>query len=290
VKSGASTPEWHWKFRAGRSGDRHSRGDMTHKAIATWRALAAALAGSFVALSAGGQAEKPSLEPLVKEQVSADDAAIAAQERVNALSDETRDMLLQYRQYLKEAQSLREYGEQLSAQVKSQTEEIAFVKQELVEIETTAREVLPLMQKMLDTIERFVKLDLPFQLEERRQRVASLREAMARADVTISEKYRRIVEAYQIEAEYGRTLEAYQGELGEGAEARTVRFLRLGRVALLYQTLDGEETGYFDAQQKQWVEDNSYRSAVRRGFAVADKASAPDLLTAPVPAPRAGRS
>jgi len=110
-------------------------------------------------------------------------------------SDETREMLLQYRQYLRETQSLHEYGEQLAAQVRSQTEEIEFVKQQLVEIETTAREVLPLMQKMLDTLERFVKLDLPFQLEERRRRVASLRESMDRADVTISEKYRRIVEA-----------------------------------------------------------------------------------------------
>jgi hypothetical protein len=251
---------------------------------------AALLAGWFLAPAAGAQGERKSIEPLVKEQVAADDAAVASQERINALSDETRDMLVQYRQYLKETQSLREYSEQLAAQVQSQAEEIEFVKQQLVEIETTAREVLPLMNRMLDTLERFVKLDLPFQLEERRGRIASLKQAMSRADVTISEKYRRIVEAYQIEIDYGRTLETYQGELGEGAEARTVRFLRLGRVALMYQTLDGEETGYWDAQQKRWVEDDSYRSAVRRGFAVADKASAPDLLTAPVRAPMEGRS
>jgi hypothetical protein len=264
---------------------------MTHTAISTSRALAAALfAAAFVALAAGAQQEKPSLEPLVEAQIATDEAAAASQDRIDALSDETRDMLLQYRQYLRETQSLRDYSQQLSAQVQAQVQEIEFVKQQLVEIETTSREVLPLMQKMLDTLERFVNLDLPFQLEERRKRVASLRETMSRADVTISEKYRRIVEAYQIEAEYGRTLEAYQGELGEGAQARTVRFLRLGRVALLYQTLDGEETGYWDAQQKQWVEDDSYRSAVRRGFAVADKSSAPDLLTAPVPAPVESRS
>jgi hypothetical protein len=263
---------------------------MRHTAIGTFRTLAALSAAAFVALVAGAQGEPPSLEPVVKEQVGADDAAVASQERVTALSEETRDMLLQYRQYLRETQSLHEYGEQLAAQVRSQQDEIEFVKQQLVEVETTAREVLPLMQKMLDTLDRFVKLDLPFQLEERRRRVASLRESMDRADVTISEKYRRIVEAYQIEAEYGRTLEAYQGELGEGPEARTVRYLRLGRVALMYQTLDGEETGYWDSQQKRWVEDNSYRSAVRLGFAVADKASAPDLLVAPVPSPMESRS
>jgi len=262
---------------------------MATTAISTSRALAAALAlASIAAPGAGAEGEKKSIEPAVKEQVAADAASIASQDAIDKLSDETRDMLLQYRQYLKEAQSLRQYREQLASQVQSQTSEIEFLKQQLAEIDTTAREVLPLMQKMLDTLERFVDLDLPFQLDERHKRIASLRDAMASADVAISEKYRRIIEAYQIEADYGRTLEAYQGELGSGADARTVRFLRVGRVALLYQTLDGEETGYWDASQKKWVEDDSYRSAVRRGFAVADKASAPDLLTVPVPAPSEG--
>jgi len=270
---------------------------MTHTTMASRRALAAGLGAALALLATAARAQDPapavpagepaagapaaapkappapSLEPLVKEQVGADDAAVAAQGRIDALSDETREMLLQYRQYLRETESLREYREQLEAQVQSQVEEIGFVEKQLVEIETTAREVLPLMQKMLDTLERFVALDLPFQLEERRKRVAGLRDAMARADVTISEKYRRIVEAYQIEADYGRTLEAYQGELGEGPQARTVRFLRLGRVALLYQTLDGEDTGYFDAGQKQWVRDDSYRSAVRRATAHRDRAA-----------------
>jgi hypothetical protein len=113
---------------------------------------------------------------------------------------------------------------------------------------------------------------------------------MGRADVSISEKYRRILEAYQIETEYGRTLEAYQGELGSGEGARTVRFLRLGRIALLYQTMDGKETGYWNASTKAWVVDDSYRGAVRHGFAVADKAGAPDLLIAPVPAPVAAKA
>jgi hypothetical protein len=254
-----------------------------------WAALAAA-AACAVAPGSAAQEEKKSLEPVLREQVATDDAAIASQERIDELSDETRDLLLQYRQYLNETRNLSEYSKQLAVQVQSQVGEIEFVKQQLVEVENTARDVLPLMQRMLDTLDRFVEIDLPFQLDERRKRVAALRDAMNRADVTVSEKYRRILEAYQIEVDYGRTLEAYQGELGEGEPARTVRFLRLGRVALMYQTLDGEETGYWDAQQKKWVRDDSYRSAVKHGFAVAEKAIAPDLLTVPIPAPVESRS
>jgi hypothetical protein len=109
---------------------------------------------------------------------------------------------------------------------------------------------------------------------------------MQRADVAISEKYRRILEAYQIELEYGRTLEAYEGSLGE----RTVTFVRLGRISLMYQTQDGQETGYWDAQKKNWVVDNSYGERVRAAIAVARKEGAPDLLQVPVPAPQEVRS
>jgi hypothetical protein len=173
------------------------------------------------------------LEPVVREQIATDKAASESQSRVNELSEETRSALLQYRQHLEEARSLGDYARQLETQVQSQEEELAFTQKQLVEIETTTREVLPLMEKMLATLDRFVALDVPFQLDERRKRVDTLKQMMGRADVTVSEKYRRIIEAYQIETDYGRTLEAYQGELGLGGDARTVRFLRAGRVAAL---------------------------------------------------------
>ncbi len=113
---------------------------------------------------------------------------------------------------------------------------------------------------------------------------------MARADVTISEKYRRILEAYQIELEYGRTLDAYEGRLGTGADARTVEFVRLGRVTLMYRTLDGSETGYWDASKKDWVIDDSYKESVEEALRVARKDGAAELLTVPVPAPQEVRS
>lgn len=242
---------------------------------------------AFVALAAPADAERPKagLAPALQEQLGADRDAAAAQQRMNKMSDETREMLLQYRQYLAETRNLGDYTKQLGAQVESQKEEITFVEQQLKDIEVTSREVTPLMLRMLETLERFVELDVPFQPDERRKRVDSLRQMMSRADVSISEKYRRLLEAYQIETEYGRTLEAYQGQIGEGEQARIVRFLRVGRVALLYQTIDGKETGYWDATRKDWVVDNGYRAAVLEGFDVADKKGAPDLLTVPVPSP-----
>jgi len=231
-----------------------------------------------------------SVEGAVNAQVGVDKAAAASQERINQLLDKTQDAAAKYAQSLAEAESMEKYNTQLGDQVKQQEAEVLSIETQLLEIATTNREVQPLIQNMVNTLQEFVALDVPFLLEERTDRVESLQGLMARADVAISEKYRRIIEAYQIELEYGRTLDTYEGMLGEGADARAVDFVRLGRIALMYQTLDGAETGYWDAQQKKWIIDNSYAHAVSEARRVAKKDGAPDLLTVPVPAPQEVRS
>jgi len=228
-----------------------------------------------------------SLDDALKAQVAADQAAAASQERINEIREKTQDAAAKYAQALAETESMEKYNQQLGSQVADQQKEMESIERQLVEIETTNREVQPLMQKMVDTLQRFVALDVPFLFEERTNRVKSLQELMPRADVAISEKYRRIIEAYQIELEYGRTLEAYEGRIEDGSGVRTVDFVRLGRISLMYQTLDGVETGYWNAQEKKWVVDNSYAEAVAEARRVARKDGAPDLLRVPVPAPQA---
>jgi hypothetical protein len=200
------------------------------------------------------------------------------------------DAASRYAQAMADTASLERFISQQEAQVKSQEEEIASIERQLVEIETTNREVQPLIQQMVDTLARFVELDVPFLLEERTARVKTLQDLMARADVTVSEKYRQVLEAYQTELEYGRTLEAYEGRLGTGADARTVEFARLGRISLMYRTLDGTESGYWDAEKKDWVVDNSYHDKVDEAIRVARRDGPEELLIVPVPAPQEVRS
>jgi hypothetical protein len=235
-------------------------------------------------------AHRAKLGRAMDEQLATDREARASQERIDAVDDETQRLLAEYRKALADTESHTVYANQLEAQIRSQTEELAEVERQLVEIETTSREVFPLMKRMLDTLEQFVALDVPFLVEERSKRVGTLKEMMTRADVTISEKYRRILEAYQVEMDYGRTIEAYEGELqGEGG-ARTVQFLRVGRVSLLYQTLDASETGYWDAAKKSWIVDSRYAAGFKEGVAVARKSRAPEMLIVPVPPPKEIRS
>jgi uncharacterized protein DUF3450 len=247
--------------------------------------LLAALVPALIAAPAGAQLDRG-----LAAQVEADRAAAQLQGQINGERDQAQAAGDRYAQAMAEADSLERYNNQLDDQVRSQQDEIANIEKQLTEIDTTNREVQPLMQQMVDTLDQFVKLDVPFLIEERTTRVQGLKDIMTRADVTISEKYRLILEAYQIELEYGRTLEAYEGRLPTGGGFRTVEFVKLGRISLMYRTLDGSETGYWDATQKQWVVDPSYKEAVEEALRVARDDGAPDLLTVPVPAPQEVRS
>jgi hypothetical protein len=259
------------------------KNSIQRTAMATTAAACALLAAA--AHAQGGNPQ--TVTTTVSEQQAANRAAAQSQNKINELADETQTMLYDYRNTLRETEAQRRYNELLAQRVSSQEEEMVSIQQQITDIERTNREIYPLMEKMVGTLGQFVALDVPFLMEERTKRLATLRETLARADVSTAEKYRRILEAYTIEMEYGRTLEAYEGKIGEGEEARTVNFLRIGRTALLYQTLGADETGYWDSDQKAWVQDSDYESAVEDGLKVARKVTAPDLLIAPVRAPEA---
>lgn len=206
-----------------------------------------------------------------------------SQQRVDMLSDEIDEMRQEYRMVSRRVESLTTYNDNLEQMTASQQREQDSLREQLAQIDVTNQEIVPLMVRMLDALERFVGLDMPFLEQERYTRVQELRLMMARADVDTSEKYRRLLEAYQIEVEYGRNIEAYPGELLLDGEARNVDFLRIGRLALLYQTLDGRMTGYWDKQRGEWhALDDSYRRTVNQGLRIAKRQSAPELIRVPV--------
>lgn len=225
-------------------------------------------------------ADVATLKNAIDTQVKAELAAKKSQQKIDGMSDETDQMLAEYRNVLRQTDSLQIYNGQLEKLVQSQKEEMVSINDQLVNIETTQREIVPLMLKMIDVIAEFVALDIPFLPEERQFRIEALQTLMERADVSLAEKYRRILEAYQVETEYGRTIEAYQGDLVLNGQTRTVDFLRIGRVSLYYLSLDGQEAGVWDAGWQ--VLDDRYRQGIEKGLKVAKKQLPPDLLVLPV--------
>lgn len=200
-----------------------------------------------------------------------------SQKKINTLHDATTSMEDQYKTVMRESETYTTYNRQLGEIVQSQTEELASLNAQIEEIEVTSKQIMPLMGRMIDTLKQFITQDLPFLPEERASRITKLQDNMERADLSVAEKYRKILEAYQIEIEYGKTLEAYEGNLKE----KKVNFLKIGRTAFFYQTLDTNQCGVWNKHKGDWqeVEDSEVKNSVSTAMKVARKQQSPELLT-----------
>jgi hypothetical protein len=223
-------------------------------------------------------------------QRSSDLGSKNSQTIVSNLSDETQDLLGQYRLVLQQIDRLVAYNDYVERLIVDQEAQIIDIRKQLDQFALIERGIVPLMLDSIDILDKFIDLDVPFLLEERKARVARLRTIMDLSDVTVSEKYRQIMDAYQIETTYGRDIEAYTGLLEIDGESRQVDFLRIGRTSLTYQTPDQEETGFWNKQAGQWEKlPNKYQNYVTQGLRVARKQVTPNLLELPIEAPGEGR-
>ena len=215
--------------------------------------------------------------------------AQASQDVIDGIVEETRDTVEEYRAVMKEVDGLIVYNTLLDRQIADQEQELSNLATSINSVTDIERQILPLLTRMIDGLDRFVALDVPFLAEERRERVVGLRDLLGRADVTAAEKFRVVMEAWQIENDYGRTIFAYTGELEIGGTNREVDFLQVGRVSLVYQTPDGVNSGVWDQSNRQWVVLGSeYRNSIRQGLRLARNQIGPDLLLLPIAAPEEG--
>ena len=240
------------------------------------------IAGALVATPVLAQDDEV-LNPVIDEAAKINESAAKSQEKINGITDQIDSKLQQFKTLMKEIEGLEVYNTQPRKQINSQEQEMDDLNAAIDEVSVVERQITPLMMRMIDGMEQFIALDVPFLPEERKNRVMDLKAMMDRADVAASEKFRRVMEAYQVEMDYGRTMEAYSGLHTINGQERDVEFLRLGRTALIYQTRDASSQGVWNKQTRQWEElDSSYRTQITKGLRMAKKQLAPDLLMLPV--------
>ncbi len=186
----------------------------------------------------------------IEKQINKDTKA--AQKRVDRFADQAVDLNAEYKSTLQLIDSLRIYNNQLELLIKSQEEEMASIKREMATIDATERGAIPLMNEMIASIDNFVQIDIPFKKEKRMERINKLKNYMIRADIPNSEKYRKILEAYQAEIGYGESISTYQDAIMDGSEEVQVEFLQVGRVALVYLTLDGKSAGFWNIEKRRY--------------------------------------
>ena len=230
------------------------------------------------------EAGQRALNSVLDLRISGNRKGAEAQKRIDALSDETDQLAAQYRTTLKQITAIEQYSASMQQLVDAQQIELDSLTDQLNRVAEVGRNVTPLMLRMIDALDRFVELDVPFLIDERRERIADLRVLLDRADITVATKFRQILEAYQLENEYGRTIEAYRAEIPVDGNPTTVDLLRVGRIALVYQTLDGSQSGAWDRESRSWQSLGSeYSEPARLGLRVARQLEPPDLIEVPVP-------
>ena len=250
----------------------------------------AAILGSAAAMLAvmgapAGAQFKPALD--TSEQTASDTAR--SQQRIDQLDDQNAVLLNDYRANLKQLEAARRYNASLNRNIEAQDREISRLREDIENVEGLQRATQPLMEEMVARFSDIVNADIPFLVQERAARAARLQGVLSNPSMSAAQRYRLIVEAYQIEDEYGRTISAYEGTIGEGEGALTGEFLQIGRVALIFKTPDDSVLRVYDATAGDFVnlDKGQYLQDVKFGLRMAKEQTAPDVFFVPVKPPAA---
>ena len=242
-------------------------------------------AGAAILLAASGNVVAQSVDQVLAAGQERLSLAQQSQERINNIVEGTRSLEDDYRAINKEIDGLRVYNRLMVAQTDGQAAVLEDIALSIDQVDVINRQIFPLMERMIDGIEQSVALDVPFLMDERSKRIEDLKNIMSRSDVTVAEKFRKVMEAYQIEMDYGTSSEWYEDTLEIDGEARAFNILRIGRVGLYFQSDDATITGRWDNESRTWIRDDSARNDIRKGIRMARQLIAPELIAVPVAAP-----
>lgn len=256
------------------------------RCISSSRRLTAAIfAGAVLAIS--GSVFAQSVDQVLQADEQRMTLAKQSQERINGIVEGTRSLEDQYRAINKEIDGLKVYNRLMRAQVDGQSATLEDIGLSMDQVDVINRQIFPLMERMIDGLEQSVNLDVPFLMEERTKRIGELKAILSRSDVSVAEKFRKVMEAYQIENEYGSTSEFYTETLTVDGAERSMNILRIGRIGLYAQSDDSKTTRQWDNDVREWVDADSSRNEVRKGLRIARQLIAPELIVVPVAAPEA---
>ena len=244
--------------------------------------------GAIGALLVSSVGSAQSVQAILDAEAARLRTAQQQQEQIDGIVEQTRDAFDEYQRVLKEVYTLEVYNSVQQRLVDDQNRDLDQLRASIDQVSVIERQILPLMTRMITGLSAFIELDAPFLLDERRSRVDFLNTLVDRSDVTVAEKFRNVMEAWQIENDYGTFNEAYGGTVNIDGVERQVTFLKIGRVALLFLTPDGQIAGRWNQQNRTWDYplDSALRDSVARGLEMvnAGPASA-TLFTIPIAAP-----
>ncbi len=195
-------------------------------------------------------------------------------------------LVLEYEQLLQQKQMLEKEHKILSVRQKQQHDLNQTLIEQKKETIRVANELFPFIYTIYEKLKILVAQEPVFLKEERTTRLATLNNVMNDPQITIAEKYRKVMEALFIEAEYGSTIEVYQDKIlmGTRDEDETLgNIFRLGRVSLFFLSLDKNLCGVFNPQEGKWQPlPKDMLPAIRSAVEIGSKRRSVELLPLPI--------
>lgn len=246
------------------------------------------LIGSAVLATASYTALADKTDDIVNRGLNRQQSATESQKRIDDIADATDKVVSQYHQQRKVVEGLQIYNDRLRRTLTAQEEAMGRLEKSIEDASLIERQIVPLMLKMIDGLDTFIKADLPFQIEDRSARIERIRGYLDNANISAAERFRQVLTAYSIENDYGKNIGIFTETLNLPDGNLTVNVLQVGRTGLFFQTLDGELSGYWDKENRQWVNlDSSHNEGIAQAIRIVQDKESPNLMELPLPAPEA---
>ena len=216
-------------------------------------------------------------------QVDANIPGVVAQKEIDNLDEQAKKLYYEFKDTVSEYEGLRRYDDQLEKIVFSQEEEINSILKQIDSLDNVNKEILPFLKETIDSLRKFVNLDIPFLKESRLARLDNLDSIILKSNVTTAEKFRKVFEAYQVETAFGNTIETYPGFIELEGQTITVDYFRMGRLGWYYRSANGKESGYWNKFEDSWVHTNGkLNDEIKLALDIANRQTPPNFITLPV--------
>ena len=204
------------------------------------------------------------------------------QQQINQLDDERSDMVGEFRTLLQRKTAAELYARQQAAAVESQEREIASLTDQLSRVDEITSQTVPMLETLIDDLDAFIDADLPFRLEERKDRIARLREYLVDPNVSVTERYRQIMDAYTAEMEVGRKTDTWKETISVDDKEVTVDMVLFGRVALVYMDPTGRYAKRYDRETSSWVDlESKYKAEIEKAIRIIQGKRTQDVMYVP---------
>ena len=222
-------------------------------------------------------------DQLQKEVTQSIEIRQQTQKKEDAWAGKKSELMARYRSFKANQDHLEKLKLKTESALSAQRAQVAEFERRIKESGRIRGELQSYLESVVTQLEEFIKKDLPFLSKERAARISSIKETLARPDKPAAEKYRRVMEALQVETEYGRTVEVYQDTIDLNGQSVLIDILRMGRLSLFYQTPDGKVVGHYDRAAGTWVSlPSKYRRQINRAVEMARRERTIDLVRLPI--------